>query len=417
MTDQMIQRAQLLMMHRKYAEAERVLQQLMTQDPNNVYVLHMYSEVMLEKKEFDQALTLASDAVAQEPDNNVLYHQRARIQLARNKYDLAAEDLDTAISLDPADANSFALYALLQLDRKQYSDALRLAESGLEQDPSNLIALNARSTALLKLGKKDASFDTIQGAFRKDPENAYTHANYGWGLLENGDAKGALRHFAEALRIDPSSRMAQQGMVEALKGKYLVYRLYLRYMFWMSNLTAGYQWAFVIGFFLASRGLNALSNTYPALQPFVVPLLVLLVVFAFSTWIIQPLGNLFLRFNQYGRYLLDKREILASNLVAGSLGVAIAGGVGMLLSGAPAWFSVLIYGLTMLMPLSVVFTASRYRWAFVAAGIFMGVTGALAILATAFGAPIDNLFGMIYGISVILFPWVINAVSIRANNP
>ena len=30
---------------------------------------------------------------------------------------------------------------------------------------------------------------------REDPNNSYTHANYGWGLLEKGNHKKALEHF------------------------------------------------------------------------------------------------------------------------------------------------------------------------------------------------------------------------------
>ncbi|MCH5600269.1 hypothetical protein [Niabella ginsengisoli] len=64
-----------------------------------------------------------------------------------------------------------------------------MADKALEIDAENLLGLNMRSSALVKLNRKEESFETIEGALRNDPNNAYTHANYGWGLLENGNAK------------------------------------------------------------------------------------------------------------------------------------------------------------------------------------------------------------------------------------
>lgn len=119
----------------------------------------------------------------------------------------------------------------------------------MEIDAENLSALNARSTALNKLNRKEESFETIQDALREDPNDAYTHANYGWGLLEKGHHKEALDHFKEALANDPSFEYAQLGMLQAIKANNPIYRVFLKYSFWMSNLTAKYQWGVIIGFY------------------------------------------------------------------------------------------------------------------------------------------------------------------------
>ena len=81
---------------------------------------------------------------------------------------------------------------------------MELADRSLEIDAENLLGLNTRSTALLKLNKSEESFSTIEGALREDPNNAYTHANYGWGLLEKGSHKKALEHFKESLKHNPN---------------------------------------------------------------------------------------------------------------------------------------------------------------------------------------------------------------------
>lgn len=77
---------------------------------------------------------------------------------------------------------------------------------------------------------------------------------------------------------------AQAGILEALKAANPAYRLFLMYSFWMSKLTANYQWAVIIGFYLAFRGLNALARNNEALAPFIIPLLIVFGFVAFQ-WV------------------------------------------------------------------------------------------------------------------------------------
>ncbi len=65
--------------------------------------------------------------------------------------------------------------------------------------------------ALVKLGRKAEAGADDRAALLRDPENALTHANQGWALLEQGDHGKALEHFREALRIDPEIEWARAG--------------------------------------------------------------------------------------------------------------------------------------------------------------------------------------------------------------
>ncbi|MBO9152016.1 tetratricopeptide repeat protein [Chitinophaga sp. GCM10012297] len=415
MHDQLFQRAILLMQQKKYREAQTILSSMLEQDPQNPDILSLFCEVKIQLDDFDSAMQLVNHAIGIAPADARLFYQRARIYLQREEYTPAETDLGHAITLDPYDADYFALYAMMQNSRKRFEHALQLSEQALEIDPENIYALNARSTALLKLNRKEESFAGIEGAFRQDPHNAYTHANYGWGLLEKGSPKEALNHFREALRIDPSLQLAQAGMMEALKARYLVYRLFLKYAFFMGNLTAKYQWGVIIGLYLVLRLLNTLGNNNPALQPYVMPIVILLSLFAFSTWIITPLSNLFLRFNPFGKHLLDKDEITSSNHVAISFLVGIAGVVGFLVTWEEPWIWLAIFGITMMIPLSVRLMPSRNPLVMTLYTLGLGIAGLLAIVFAFAGHP-GNLFGIIYVGGMLVFQWVVNYMSIKRSN-
>src|SRR5690606_2150752 len=107
--------------------------------------------------------------------------------------------------------------------------------------------------ALIKLDRSEESFETIEGALREDPNNAFTHANYGWGLLEKGNHTKAMEHFKEALSHSPNLDYAQAGMLEAIKATNPIYRLFLKYAFWMGNMAAKFQWGFIIAFYILFR--------------------------------------------------------------------------------------------------------------------------------------------------------------------
>ena len=67
----------------------------------------------------------------------------------------------------------------------------------------------------------------------RDPDDAFSHANQGWTLLEQGNRKKAMEHFRESLRLDPTNGWAQAGLVEAIKAGNPVYAVMLKYFLWI----------------------------------------------------------------------------------------------------------------------------------------------------------------------------------------
>ena len=416
MAEVIIGRAHLLMQQNRYEEAGKLLKDLLQQEPNNVQVLAMLSQVKLEQGEVKAAEELINSAISLSPDADYLYYVKARVCIKADRYDEAESMLGQAVSLNPEDPDHFALWASIKLSRKKYEDALNLANEGLERDPENILALNIRSSALIKLDRKEDAFTTIEGALAHDPNNAYTHSNYGWGLLEKGNHKKALQHFREALKHDPNLVQAQAGMAEALKANYWFYRLFLRYAFFLSNLTAKYQWGVIIGFYLLTRLLKVVAVNVPALAPFIGPIIMLLAIVAFSTWIIKPVSNVFLRLNPYGKYLLDREEKMASNFVSISIFVCISGFIGYLVTGFSPWLVLAGFGFGMMVPLGTMFDSIQHKkkmMAYTGAMFFFGVAAIIEAFRT---AEILNTYSIIFLLGFIAFQWIANYVNIREGN-
>ncbi|MBN9293211.1 MAG: tetratricopeptide repeat protein [Flavobacteriia bacterium] len=414
--DNRLRKVSILFQQKKYAAAERILKDLLTEDTNNIHFLSLLAEANLQQDKCDTAMSIIDNAIELSNYSSYLFYIKSRITIQQDNYEEAEQNINQAIKLDPDDADYFALLASIKLTRKQYKQALELANKALEIDAENLLGLNTRSSALIKLNRSKESFETIERALREDPNNAYTHSNYGWSLLEKGDHRKALEHFKESLKNDPNFEHSQSGMIEALKAGNPIYKAFLKYDFWMNSLTAKYQWAVIIGFYFGTRVLRTISKNNDALQPYLTPLILSLAFLAFSTWIITPISNLFLRFNRYGRFLLDKKEKMSSNFVAGALSTFIIGVVTYIVLSDEKFLTIAVFGFAMMLPFSAMFSASKPKNILLIYSITMGTVGILAIVQTFITEELFNLMSFVFILGFVAFQWLVNYLLIQENN-
>jgi tetratricopeptide (TPR) repeat protein len=414
MTGPILERAQQLIQLKRYAEAEKELKQVLAADPNQAQALALFAICQSEQGNTKEASSLIQQAVAKEPDNDYFLYLYAFFLFREEKYKEAEKLISNAIAFQPHNAEYFGLLALVKMSQREWNAALETANRGLAVDPDNLTCLNARSTSLFKVDKKEEAYITIEKALSKDPENEVTHTNLGWGLLEKGDHRRALEHFREALKIDPDYSFAKAGLVEGLKARYWFYRLFLKYAFWVGNMKAKGQWALILGMYFGVRILRSVANSSPELAVFLTPIIYLYFAFALSTWVITPLSNLFLRLNVYGRYALTEEETESSNFVGISVLIALFGGLMMIFSNDVLYEILLVFGVTMMIPLSSMFNPKKKE----SKRILIGYTVALALigLVVIAGQILETeipMLPVIYLFGIVVYQWVANYFIIR----
>lgn len=249
-----------------------------------------------------------------------------------------------------------------------------------------------------------------------DHERSAMETRMGWQLLQSGDHKTALEHFKQALIHMPYNESAKSGMVEALKARYWFYRIFLNYSLWMAKKTATAQWGVLLGFYFGSKLLIFINRNYPQTAFIVTPLIILCMVFAITTWIIEPVSNLFLRLNSYGKFALSREEIRCSNLLGTSLGLALGLGVVYLLSGKDVFAMTAFFFFTISIPLASLFSAPAYtraRRILILYTITLSAIAALAIVSFLSGDEVMNKFSNAYIFALVIYQWVANAFVIR----
>lgn len=416
MVDNLLQRAEILFEQKRYSEANKFIKEALAIDPNNIFALNILAESYLNLDKIEEAEKIIDRCISLAPNESHFYYLKAIIKAQEKYFDNSEKLLLEAIKIEPSEATYYAYYAHLKLIRKEFNTSLDWCKKALALDPENILALNTRSQALTKLNKFDEAYSTIEEALHHDPNNAYTHTNLGWNLLEKGDHKKALLHFKEALKLDPTDAYAKAGMSEAMKAKFIFYRYFLKYSFWIGNMGGNLQWGVIIGFYVLTRFVKKTAEVDGPLQTILYAAYALLILFALSTWLITPLMNLYLRTNSYGRHMLDDEEIKSSNLVGISLLVALISGGVYLATFTAGWLALTVFGFTMMLPLGLVFTESKPKNIFKLFPLVMGVIG---ILGTGHIFSINSYntpFFLLYVISFIGFQWGANFFMIRENN-
>lgn len=406
-------KVEILIQQKRYSEASKIVSDLLSEDPTDIQNLALFAEILNQQGFHEKAHKVIDSAIGLGPDYPTLFYIKASIFADENKLQGAEKMIHQAIQIDPHDADFFGFLAQIYLIKKQFQKALDYADEALALDPENISALNSRSTALQKLKRKQESFETIEGALREDPNNAFTHANYGWGLLEQGEHKKALEHFKESLKHDPTFSYAQSGILEALKAKNPIYRLFLKYAFFMGNLSTNYQWGFILGIYFATRILNSIAKSNEEIQPFITPIVVVLSVFAFSTWIIRPISNLFLRFNVYGKLLLDRKEKLSSSFVAITLGASLIGLLFYFVLDDERFLSVAAIGAALMLPLGIVFEPTKQKNTLPITVSILVLIGIGAIIQTFISGELMNYLSTLFLFSFIGFQWVANFLMLK----
>ncbi len=385
-----LSQARLLLETSRFNDAESTLRQILAVDPDNDTIHALLSLALLYQDINENALQEARAAVSLAPDIAYNHYVHALALRGDRQNTAALHAIRDAIRLNPESPQFYALEASLFLRRKSWEQARQAAETGLRINPEHVACANVYGMALVKLGRQPEAAAIFATTLARDPQNPTTHANQGWALLHRGEHEQAFVHFREALRLNPLSGWAREGILEAIRARNALYRLLLRYFLWMSRLTEDEQWEIHGGLYAVRQILRAAAHAFFPVYLILLPFNLLVFSLVVLTWTARPLFALLVRYDRLGRLALPKEEIIASNWVAVCLLVA-GGGMFMGVFLHEWAFLILVLGaLAMIMPVAGVFHAEPGigRIILTVYSILLALGGLSAFLLTLTGKPV-----------------------------
>lgn len=396
--DEFPTRGYVLLNQGKYDLAVKEFSRYLAQNPNNAELHSLLAFCFIKLKKNKEAEHEAKASIGIDPTNHFAHYLMGTIFLEKSKNKEARLSLNEAIRLAPEEADYHLAIAHLDFKEQKYEQAWQIIEEALSMDPEHVGCLNMKGRLAIKLNKKFDAENAFSAAFAKDPDNAHTHTNQGWAMLEKKNYKQALGHFREALRINPNSDFARSGLIEALKAKYWLYRYFLQFSFWMGNLSVKYRWGLIIGLILVVKFLPILAPFYLA--------------FVFFNWFSEILFNSILRFNRFGKYALNQTELAYSNIFLVLIIGIFASIVGFILQPETIYIHSGVVSLGLLFPLAGTFgkekTPARNK------SIILGVILLLIGLSLLFlSYKYHDLTGLAFNtflIGTVGYTWLINFI-------
>ena len=409
------ERVQWLLDQQRYPLALDVLYQWLSEAPDKPLVHAFLALCHSELRQLEPALEHAQQAVALGPHLSYCHYIVGVVHQDKGNLKAAHEAYLAALQIDPEDADYHTRLGLIYWQQARWSAALKEAEIALNYTPDHVDALNLRSMVLVRMGAGSEAVANLNVALSHNPENPRTHANRGWSLLHAQNHKEALNAFREALRLDPQLEWAREGMLEALKARYRLYRIFQRYRFWMSRYGGRQQLVVMICWILGLRLIFAYSGeSWPALT---LGMMGGYFSFVLMTWLIEPLFNVVLSFDAHGKYLLTPVE----HRDARHMGLLLSLGIALVMAGLLSPFTSLLLGgslcLFMLIPLSGTqsTTHAPHRSFLSYYTLFLALLAAGTVMSWALGAHNAFLFSLIsFGIAWLAFSWTANLLYLKS---
>ena len=388
-------------------EAEKVLRGWLAENPEDDRAMAFLARALFSQDRNEEAVDVAREAVGLDPEDAYNHWIHARALTCRNDIEEALEVIAEAIRIDSEEPQFHSLQAMLLLDRGRKEEALESIDIALSLMPEDADLLSNRAMILNALNRPEEAKAAVEVSLRLSPDQSDGHTEMGWANLRDGDAKSAAASFVEALRLNPDDGRARTGIVESLKARFPVYRWVLNFFFWLGSLPPKARWGVIIGFYFGSKILRSMAKQNPELQPILIPILGLYIVFVFLTWTASPLCNLFLRLHPVGKHALDADEKLGSTLVGLLLLCCILMGVSGLLVPLSVLMIGGVVGLLFMIPLSGIFQFEpgpvRTKMICFVGGV--GLCGLAALMSALMGNFRFELLGL-YLMGCFFYSWI-----------
>lgn len=321
-------RANTLMEHGQYREAAAELTRGLAENPEDPVLLATLARCQSEMGDKKQALATARKAMGLSGEDNYARQITCQILIDLDKYKEAEKLATEGLALDPEDEGLLVCRGVALFGLNRYKESLACARLALEVDPENESALWLQTQCQSLLRQRGAEQSSLEHLAR-NPEGAAMQS-HAFLLLRQGRTKEAYETFLQALRNDPNDESAREGLKEAIRGRFFLYRWLQAYSFWCESF--GRFW--YVPFVILVIGRSFIRNTveeHPGLAPYLIPVGFVLFFLLWGYVILNPVLNGFLLIHPFGRYALRPSELWVGRYwVVSVVGLLLAGGLALL---------------------------------------------------------------------------------------
>jgi len=200
-----MQRAIVLWELRRYPEADKILQDLLEQNPDSDRVIYMNGRGRERSSNFDDALALYARVPKESPLRPNADIRRAVILQEQKKFSEAAAVIRPLTEGDEPSADAFVLLAGILSDDGKPKESLTIIAGAVERLPGNNRLLFLRGVYEEKTGDITACIRSMREVIRKEPRNSSALNFLGYIFAERGEnLEEAESLIGRALEVKPN---------------------------------------------------------------------------------------------------------------------------------------------------------------------------------------------------------------------
>lgn len=403
-------------------EAEACFYGVLAREPDNDFVYGRLALCQMSQPgKKRRALDTIGEAIRLRADESFYFSVRAIILGELHLGKEALEAAETAVRISPEDTFALSAKANAYCAMDRWAEAEEWSRRALALDGDNAMAANILAHTLRLQGKHQLNAEAVERLLAADPEDSFAHVNAGWSALQAKEPPRAEQHFREALRLDPESDMAREGLLESFRARSGFYRAYLSYCFFMQRFTEGKQWMIFLGAFAIYQiSRKYLATINPVYSGVLVALWLGLVLWV---WLAPGIGNFLILLDRSARLALKPAERHQGIAVGGVFALGVVATIGGLVSD---YYPALLAGVGLLattIPASLTFgnASSRGRLVFgtITVLLYLAVATMIGLEWVRYPAPMHPLsraLGTFALFATVACTWLGNIRALRRSS-
>ena len=200
----------------KVEDVERRLRTAMARSAGDGSAAIGVSRILASRGEFEEAAAVIRP-FAEATRDTALLGQLASVYADAGDPNRLSAVLAGLQSIAPAEEPTAYFAAVLQLMTGKPHDALETIGQIRNRGAVRARDLTLEGTAYAALGRRDDARRAFASAIAADPRDVTGYENLATFEAESGNDRAAAAYFAEALILDPASRVAREGLAAALR--------------------------------------------------------------------------------------------------------------------------------------------------------------------------------------------------------
>ena len=202
-----------------YPEAAAIFEDYTTQKPGNAWGHFMLGLSTWKAGDLDKSQQAFETALTIDPDHLKSLVNLSRVLIEKKQYDEAINTLMKAGDIEPNSTDVYRLLGRAYHAQGKTSDAVESYTRAIELDDKDAWSMNNLGLVLLETKRADAALPLFAKAVELKNDVAAFHNNLGMALEHTGRFGAAATAYTNAVTADPAYDKAKQNLarVEAVK--------------------------------------------------------------------------------------------------------------------------------------------------------------------------------------------------------